>query len=272
MTGVGNLYASNWSNLGSYTRLSELGVSIQQGVLQSADNWRQQIPSAAENMVWWLEISRVSYCRALLTDGRQISLKEAATRLQEILQQNEANHNICKILPVMPILALVHKKLGNPEEALEILRRALDLAITGGWIRPFVELGPPMKGLLLQLQKQNVSSVFVEQLIASFPDDSQRAAVAAGEHKSSGPLYPVCQSPVDALTSREKEILELLVQGHTNKEIATKLFVSIDTVKTHLRNIYPKLDVKSRLQAVAKTKALSSSNIVNGEIENRNRK
>jgi LuxR family maltose regulon positive regulatory protein len=248
-------------------RSSKIRVSIQQGVFSSADNWRQQIPSAAENMVWWLEIPRISYCRALLADGRQISLEEAAVSLQELLLQNEANHNICQMIHGMVLLALVYKKQGNSKESLGILRRAVDLAVPGGWIRPFGELGTPMKSLLLRLQKQDESSIFVEQLVASFPDDSQRAEVEAGEHKSSGPLYPVCQSPVDALTSREKEILELLVQGHANKEIATRLFVSIDTVKTHLRSIYSKLDVKSRLQAVAKTKELSSSNILKGEVE-----
>ena len=73
-------------------------------------------------------------------------------------------------------------------------------------------------------------------------------------------MQPAASSISESLTSREKEILELLVQGQSNKEIADKLFVSIETVKTHLRNIYSKLDVKSRLQAVSKVK---SSDLIN---------
>ena len=237
-------------------RLSQIRLSIQQGLFHTTSNWRQQTPSAAENMVWWLEIPRISYCRALLADGSQMSLEEAADRLEEILEQNDANHNICQMLQTMPILAIAYKKQGNPEQALEILAKAIDLAEKGGWVRPFVDLGPPMKDLLLQLQKKNISSVFIEQLVATFNDDSQKAAVEFNEQPSSVISLPVSPSPVDSLTSREIEILELLAQGQKNKIIAERLFVSIDTVKTHLRNIYNKLDVNSRLQAVNKANAL----------------
>ena len=69
-------------------------------------------------------------------------------------------------------------------------------------------------------------------------------------------IQPPSSSIAESLTSREKEILELLVQGLANKEIAEKLFVSIDTVKTHLKNIFHKLNVSSRLQAVVKANSL----------------
>jgi len=59
------------------------------------------------------------------------------------------------------------------------------------------------------------------------------------------------------LSKRELEILSLLAQGHSNQEIATKLFVSISTVKTHIQNLFEKLDVKRRIQAVEKAKRLN---------------
>jgi len=59
------------------------------------------------------------------------------------------------------------------------------------------------------------------------------------------------------LSKRELEILSLLAQGHSNQEIATKLFVSLSTVKTHIQNLFEKLDVKRRTQAVEKAKRLS---------------
>ena len=59
------------------------------------------------------------------------------------------------------------------------------------------------------------------------------------------------------LSKRELEILGLLAQGHSNQEIATKLFVSLSTVKTHIQNIFEKLDVKRRTQAVEKAKRLN---------------
>lgn len=240
-------------------RLSQIRLSIQQGLLQPAVKWRQQVSSAGENMIWWLEIPRISYCRALLADGAQINLEQAATSLAEILLQNEANHNICQMIQVLPLLALVQRKLGNREEALVLLGRAVGLAEEGVWIQPFVELGEPMKEMLLQLHNQNIESLFVDQLVGSFPDESQKAAGMADEHQSPARLTPDSLSPLESLTSREEEILELLVQGLANKVIAQKLFVSIDTVKTHLRNIYKKLNVTSRLQAVAKGQVDESS-------------
>ena len=59
------------------------------------------------------------------------------------------------------------------------------------------------------------------------------------------------------LSKRELEILSLLAQGHSNQEIATKLFVSLSTVKTHIQNLFEKLDVKRRIQAVEKAKRLN---------------
>lgn len=59
------------------------------------------------------------------------------------------------------------------------------------------------------------------------------------------------------LSKRELEILGLLAQGHSNQEIAAKLFVSLSTVKTHIQNLFEKLDVKRRIQAVEKAKRLN---------------
>jgi len=59
------------------------------------------------------------------------------------------------------------------------------------------------------------------------------------------------------LSKRELEILSLLSQGHSNQEIATNLFISLSTVKTHIQNLFEKLDVKRRIQAVEKAKRLN---------------
>jgi len=151
---------------------------------------------------------------------------------------------------------MVFKKQGRDDEALETLKRAVNLAEPGGWIRPFIELGQPMENLLRQLQEQHISTDFIGRLLAAFRDESQRAGSEAHSHDIPAPLQPASSSIAESLTNREKEILDLLVQGQANKEIAAKLFVSIDTVKTHLKNIYQKLEVNSRLQAVAKANSL----------------
>jgi LuxR family maltose regulon positive regulatory protein len=237
-------------------RMSQIRLSIMQGLRQSSTNECQQLSLTAENMVWWLEIPKITCCRALYAKGSRQGLQEAENRLQELLQQNQANHNVCQMIQILPLLAMIFKKQGRDDEALETLKQTVNLAEPGDWVRPFVEVGPPMEDLLLELQEQNFSTDFIGQLLAAFQADSQKVGAEGCDRDSFTPLHPVEPSAVDSLTNRENEILELLIQGKTNKEIAAKLFVAIDTTKTHLKNIYQKLEVNSRLQAVAKANAL----------------
>ena len=152
---------------------------------------------------------------------------------------------------------------------MSILRGAIELAEPGGVIHPFVELGLPMSDLLKRLIQKNIAVDYLGQLLTAFSDDAQVAAPDAVEHPSTSPHLPRSLSPrplvsptptpqplVEPLTNRELEILELLAQRLQNKEIADKLFVSTETVKTHLNNIYQKLNVSNRREAVEKAKTL----------------
>ena len=143
-------------------------LSIMQGELISAMGWLRESSPPVENMVWWLEIPAVTHCRALLAEGSDESLEKAETKLRELLQLNQDNHNTCHTIHIMPLLAMVYQKQGRVDEALTILEQAVDLAKPGGWIRPFVELGSPMADLLKQLIKQNVAVDFIEKLLAAF--------------------------------------------------------------------------------------------------------
>ena len=87
-------------------------------------------------------------------------------------------------------------------------------------------------------------------------DDSLKTTEGLNRHAPPSHLQPDFPSLADPLTIREQEILEELIQGKSNRQIGENLFVSIYTVKTHLRNIYNKLEVNSRLQAVTKANAL----------------
>jgi ATP/maltotriose-dependent transcriptional regulator MalT len=117
-----------------------------------------------------------------------------------------------------------------------------------------------MADLLKRLQKQSEAVDDIERLLVAFTnfqftsDDlrfESEALTAIGNQKSK-----IQNSLVEPLTNRELEILELLAQRFQNKEIADKLFVSIETVKTHLNNIYQKLQVSNRREAAERAKAL----------------
>ncbi|MCJ7542328.1 MAG: response regulator [Desulfobacterales bacterium] len=233
-------------------------LSIMQGELVSAMGWLQESSPPVENMVWWLEIPAVTRCRALLAKGSHESLEKAEIKLRELLQLNQDNHNTCHTIHILPLLVMVYHKQGRDDEALTILEEAVDLAKPGGWIRPFVELGSPMADLLNQLLRQNVAVDYIEKLLAAFSDQQTGPPSLPLSPSPHPPVSPSTrpQPLVEPLTNRELDILDLLAQRLQNKEIADKLFISPETVKTHLNNIYQKLNVTNRRHAVERAKTL----------------
>jgi ATP/maltotriose-dependent transcriptional regulator MalT len=138
---------------------------------------------------------------------------------------------------------------GERARALELLDEALALAEPGGFIRSFVDEGAPMARLLREASSRGVRPEYVRRLLAAFPvDEAGRAASPATRVAGSRLAEP--------LSSRELEVLALIAKGLTNQEIATRLYLSLHTVKAHARNTYAKLDASSRTQAVAKGRAL----------------
>jgi len=106
-----------------------------------------------------------------------------------------------------------------------------------------------MAHLLYQALKRGIAPDFVQQLLAAFP------AVEAVQTEPTKSKVPESEL-VEPLSERELEVLELIAQGLTNQEIASRFFLSLNTVKAHTRNIYGKLGVHNRTQAVARARAL----------------
>lgn len=135
---------------------------------------------------------------------------------------------------------------------------------TGGFIRLFLDMGPPMADLLKQLHRQGIAVDYIEKLLAAFREDAHSALPDASVSNAPSPHHPLSPSPrpaisqplVEPLTNRELDVLELLAQRWSNKEIAEKLFISTVTVKGHLLNIYGKLNVRKRRDAVEKAHTL----------------
>lgn len=149
--------------------------------------------------------------------------------------------------------ALLHRRREAHNAAQRSLQRALQLAAPGGFIRCFLDEGPGLMELLRQacqaLLEQpgeggGVSRDYVERLLRASGTDLGGARRA------------VIEAPLEPLTDREKEILILLGNGVSNKAMAKRIFVSENTVKFHLKNIYAKLAVGSRLQAITAARSL----------------
>ena len=134
---------------------------------------------------------------------------------------------------------------------MQLLGDALALAEPGGFIRIFVDEGPPMARLLYEALSRGIAPEYVQRLLAAFPDvEPEQASPLSTQAPESDLIEPL------SVSERELEVLQLIAEGLTNPEIATRLFLSPHTVKVHTRNIYGKLGVHNRTQAVARARAL----------------
>jgi LuxR family maltose regulon positive regulatory protein len=136
---------------------------------------------------------------------------------------------------------------GDINAALDVLADILAIAAPGGFIRTFVDEGPPMRQLLSEAVSHGMMPGYANRLLAAFEAEMQIA--------NDGFLF--CDQPlVEPLSERELEVLHLIADGLSNREIGERLFLALDTVKGHNRRIYGKLDVQRRTEAVARARAL----------------
>jgi LuxR family maltose regulon positive regulatory protein len=205
----------------------------------------------------------------LLALGSPETLLEARDLLARLRQSAEATHSTWRVMEITAMQAVLKEAEGQREEALALLGPVVLWAEPQGFVRLFVDLGPRMAELLEELRRQGVAPEYISQILAAFaPTDDGRPTTKAGLDPSSvaastlarGPSSPPAADAtggsVELLTNRELEVLELMAQRLTNKEIATQLVLSVGTVKQHAYNINQKLNVKGRRQAVTKATSL----------------
>jgi LuxR family maltose regulon positive regulatory protein len=140
--------------------------------------------------------------------------------------------------------------LSDQESAMSSLTLALHQARPEGYVRIFVDEGKPMAALLAHAILQDMESEYAIELMAAFPEDMRDSVEVELE------LATIAQPLVEPLSERELEVLRLMATGLKYKEIAGKLVVSMNTIRHHTRNIYGKLEVNSRGQAIARAQDL----------------
>jgi LuxR family maltose regulon positive regulatory protein len=153
------------------------------------------------------------------------------------------------IIELLSIRALAFQAKGESEEALKSLQRALTLAEPGGYLRTFVDKGAPMAELLRRALSRGIAPSYVSKLVAAFT----KAEVREGASQPSA-LSP--QPIIEPISDREMSVLRLLAVGLSNREIAEELYISVNTVKAHAKNIYSKLGVNGRMQAADRARLL----------------
>jgi LuxR family maltose regulon positive regulatory protein len=201
----------------------------------------------------WAPLTAV---KILMAQATTDSRRRAADFLDQLHDFLESIHNNRFRIDALAFQALLHNAQGEHSVALEKLTAAINLAQSGGFIRLFVDLGPQMADLLKQLIEQNVAADYIGRILAAFKEDEDRAMPGESDHLTSQLQPSNAQTLAQPLTNRELQILNMLGQWLQNKEIAAKLYISPLTVKKHLDNIYGKLNISGRRQAVEKAQRL----------------
>jgi LuxR family maltose regulon positive regulatory protein len=215
----------------------------------------------------WHDPPHLVKARILLARGTAADAQSALELLAALGAVAERSHNVRLLIEVLALRALVLGALGRAGDARDTLLAAVELARPGGFLRAFLDLGAPMKEALSQLaaQKDLPTLPMVRRVLAEYGDPS--AGPVPGGQEVAHPMQVSTAGPaasalvgrqplVEPLTPRELEILMLLRDPMSAKEIARKLCLSYQTVKRHTSNIYGKLGVGRRWDAVTKAEAL----------------
>jgi LuxR family maltose regulon positive regulatory protein len=222
-------------------------VWIAQARVAEALGWVQERGLSVEDGLSYLrEYEHATLARVLLAryaaERDERSLGDALRLVERLLRAAELGERTGSVIELLVVRALAQQARGDATGALDSLARALGLAEPEGYVRVFVDEGPPMASLLTALGQRGGTAAYVRRLLAAVP-----AAADGG---------PVEQDLVDPLSVRELEVLRLLGTDLDGPGIARELFVSLNTVRTHTKNIYAKLDVNSRRAAVRRAAEL----------------
>ncbi len=222
-------------------------VWIAQGRLGEALGWaNEQGLSVDDDLSYLREFEHITLARLLLAryqgERAERPVHEAARLLERLLLAAEAGGRTGRVIEILVLQALAHQALGDIPAALASLERAVTLAEPEGHVRVFADEGPAMAALLRAAAKQGIARNYVRRLLA---------AAGGPEHGS-----PREQALIEPLSERELEVLRLLGTELDGPAIARELMVSLNTMRTHTKNIYAKLAVTNRRAAVRRAAEL----------------
>jgi LuxR family maltose regulon positive regulatory protein len=219
---------------------------LRQGDLAGAARWAEAAELApTDSPHHWSEPVYFTYVRLLLAQRRA---EDARTLLATIERSARRGGRNRKLITVYLQLALVEQTSGHVEQALTRVEEALRLAAAEDYRRAFLNEGQAIAALLPRAR--HVAPAFVDDLLDAF--DADRRSSADRSRSGDRPRSAL----VEPLTEREQEILRLIAAGRSNPEIAERLYLSLNTIKWHVKNLYGKLDVSSRIEAVAHAQEL----------------
>ena len=257
VTAIDYLRATNSLCL-NLMEIFEVELALRQGKVGAATQWaalhaRPGLPAPVMDFV----ASQLTRPKILLARSSPAARQEAVHLLLAARDYFAAIHNTRFLIETLALLALARWD-EDGTGAVAALAEALRLAAPGGLLRVFVDIGPQLLPQLELLAARNVAPTFVAQIVAALQREYPTAEVRPGAVLRANrlPVPAHAGAMLEALTPREQEVLALLAQRLTNKEIAHTLGIAVDTVKEYISNLFGKLAVDDRHAAVAKALAL----------------
>jgi LuxR family maltose regulon positive regulatory protein len=240
------VYASDYSPNVRPVPAVRARLRHRRGERSHAEAWaRERQLSAADETTYLREYEHVTLARVLLArhqaERDEASLTQALSLLDRLFVAAEQGERRGTVIEVLVLTSLALQAQAKVTDALDALHRALALAEPEGYVRLITEEGPPMAALLKAAAARGGARTYVQHLLA---------AMRSG--------HPVGASSglVESLSDRELEVLRLLTSDLSGPDIARQLYVSLNTLRTHTKNIYAKLGVTSRRAAVARARDL----------------
>ena len=226
-------------------------LALLQGDMASALHWAQTVNlDTVSRTHMSLECPILTKARIFVVHGTTKSLEEAIQLIREQRHKAETTHNTRRLIEILPLQAITEEVQGQTFLALATLEKALILAEPNYAIRSFVDLGSPMIKLLYKLAEKTGKTTFISRILSSFPE------IPVVDMMEQQNLVDAQDELIEALSERELEVLNLLKERLSDKEIGLHLSISPLTVRKHNHNIYQKIGVNSRKQAVARAKML----------------
>jgi LuxR family maltose regulon positive regulatory protein len=249
-----------FSEARSAVETAQVKLWLAQGDWLAVDRWAAALEKrfgSQDPFRYEDELTHIAQARVFIAQNK---LDEAMRLLSCLEQSARSGGRQGRLIEIMILKALALQRVGDTSQADIALTKSLTLAESGGYVRVFLDEGQPMQMLLarwLAHASPGPLRDYAIHLLSHFDTEPHVVKAAHGKVFPTGdPSASSGQALVEPLSQRELEVLHLIALGKTNLEIARQLIVSPGTVKAHTANIYRKLDVANRTEAVAHARQL----------------
>jgi LuxR family maltose regulon positive regulatory protein len=227
------------------TRLALMQGKLDSEVARWADEQEAALEQKAPDAgLIQRRLELLTLSRVWIEQQRWDEAKDLLDHLARVLR--ETGH-LDYLIEALALEAIVRDACGNQQSTVESLNQALALAKAEDYVRTFIDLGDPMRVLMQKTMAQLVEQDYAQKLVMAFRNSTASPSTS---------IDPRSETLLEPLNELELAILRLVAVGLTNPEIASKRFVTVNTVKWHLKNIYGKLGVHSRVAAVNRARDL----------------